>query len=165
MGRGRGSTIIYRDRTAPPATAVTPQTGSEQNGLPRGELHVRPNHDRRQPSSAKAEIIQTISRAHGLVAVVDDDIVVDHLRELGLPVLHDVDTGPPSGNSIYWNRRRSRRPNLTRRHAAGLLCRARGSSRRSHAASRTISSGRPSLSRSRPTPPLLGTHHLAASSR
>lgn len=61
----------------------------EQNGLPRGELHMRPNHDRRPARFYKAEIIQRVSREHELVAVVDDDDkVVDHLRDLGLPVLH-----------------------------------------------------------------------------
>ncbi|HPE12101.1 MAG: hypothetical protein H6524_06455 [Actinobacteria bacterium] len=83
-----GSTIIYvtgRPRRYRRDTA----DWLEQNGLPRGELHMRPNHDRRPARFYKAEIIQTISRAHELVAVVDDDDkVVDHLRELGLPVLH-----------------------------------------------------------------------------
>lgn len=60
-----------------------------QHGLPRGDLHMRPNHDRRPARFYKGEVIAKLAAENELVAVVDDDErVVSHLRELGLPVLH-----------------------------------------------------------------------------
>ena len=59
------------------------------NGLPRGDLHMRPNHDRRPARFYKGEVIARLAAQSELVAVVDDDErVVEHLRDLGLPVLH-----------------------------------------------------------------------------
>jgi phosphoglycolate phosphatase-like HAD superfamily hydrolase len=61
----------------------------DRHDLPRGELHMRPNRDRRPARFYKAEVIGAIAREHDLVTVIDDDDkVVAHLRELGLPVLH-----------------------------------------------------------------------------
>lgn len=60
-----------------------------QHGLPAGDLHMRPNYDRRPARFYKGEVIAKIAAGHELVTVIDDDDrVVDHLRELGLPVLH-----------------------------------------------------------------------------
>lgn len=59
------------------------------HGLPAGDLHMRPNHDRRPARFYKGEVIARLADQSHLVAVVDDDErVVDHLRGLGLPVLH-----------------------------------------------------------------------------
>jgi hypothetical protein len=60
-----------------------------RNGLPPGDLHMRPNRDRRPARFYKGEVIARLAAAHDLVAVVDDDDrVVEHLRGMGLPVLH-----------------------------------------------------------------------------
>jgi hypothetical protein len=60
-----------------------------RHGLPQGELHMRPNRDRRPARFYKAEVISRIATAQDLVAVIDDDDkVVEHLRAMGLPVLH-----------------------------------------------------------------------------
>ncbi|MEZ5186260.1 MAG: hypothetical protein R2720_10980 [Candidatus Nanopelagicales bacterium] len=60
-----------------------------RHGLPAGELHMRPNRDRRPARFYKAEVIERIAAEYDLAAVVDDDVrVVGHLRALGLPVLH-----------------------------------------------------------------------------
>lgn len=57
--------------------------------LPPGDLHMRPNRDRRPAVFYKAEVISKLSREHEIVAIVDDDDrVVTRLREMGLPVLH-----------------------------------------------------------------------------
>ena len=57
--------------------------------LPSGDLHMRPNRDRRPAVFYKAEVISKLSREHEIVAIVDDDDrVVTRLREMGLPVLH-----------------------------------------------------------------------------
>jgi FMN phosphatase YigB (HAD superfamily) len=59
------------------------------HGLPMGDLHMRPNRDRRPARFYKGEVISHIAAENDLVAIVDDDErVVEHLRELGLPVLH-----------------------------------------------------------------------------
>lgn len=59
------------------------------HGLPQGDLHMRPNHDRRPARFYKGEVIARLAAQSHLVTVVDDDErVVDHLRDLGLPVLH-----------------------------------------------------------------------------
>lgn len=58
-------------------------------GMPDGDLHMRPNHDRRPARFYKADVISKLARNTELVAVIDDDDqVVAHLRDLGLPVLH-----------------------------------------------------------------------------
>ena len=78
-----GSTIIYVTGRPRRYRRDTARLARAERAA-RGELHMRPNHDRRPARFYKAEIIQTISRAHELVAVVDDDDkVVDHLREAG----------------------------------------------------------------------------------
>ncbi|HQR78801.1 MAG TPA: hypothetical protein PLT68_01130 [Actinomycetota bacterium] len=60
-----------------------------RHGLPEGPLHMRPNHDRRPARFYKADVIAGLAREGELVAVVDDDDqVVAHLRDLGLPVVH-----------------------------------------------------------------------------
>ena len=60
-----------------------------QHGMPEGDLHMRPNHDRRPARFHKAEVIGALATQDDLVAVIDDDEqVVRHLRLLGLPVLH-----------------------------------------------------------------------------
>ena len=57
--------------------------------MPTGDLHMRPNRDRRPARFYKAEVIERIAAEDDLAAVVDDDVrVVEHLRTLGLPVLH-----------------------------------------------------------------------------
>lgn len=59
------------------------------HGLPAGDLHMRPNRDRRPARFYKGEVIARLASEHDLVAVVDDDErVVSHLRARGLPVLH-----------------------------------------------------------------------------
>lgn len=60
-----------------------------QHRMPVSPLHMRPNHDRRPARFYKAEVIGKIARDDRVVAVIDDDDkVVHHLRQLGLPVLH-----------------------------------------------------------------------------
>ncbi len=60
-----------------------------RHGLPQGILHMRPNRDRRPARFYKADVIRRIASEQDLVAVIDDDDqVVAHLREMGLPVLH-----------------------------------------------------------------------------
>lgn len=60
-----------------------------QHGLPAGDLHMRPNRDRRPAVFYKAEVIARLSREVDIAAIIDDDDrVVDRLREMGMPVLH-----------------------------------------------------------------------------
>lgn len=57
-----------------------------RHGFPQGPLHMRPNRDRRPARFYKAEVISGLT---DVVAIIDDDErVVTHLRDLGLPVLH-----------------------------------------------------------------------------
>ena len=61
----------------------------QRHGFPSADLHMRPTRDYRPARVYKAETIRTIASADEVVAVVDDDVeVVQHLRELGLTVLH-----------------------------------------------------------------------------
>lgn len=60
-----------------------------EHGLPDGDLHMRPNRDRRPAVFYKAEVISKLSREQDIVAIVDDDDrVVARLQEMGMPVLH-----------------------------------------------------------------------------
>ena len=60
-----------------------------RHGFPEGPLHMRPDRDRRPARFYKADVIGRLAREGDLVTVVDDDDqVVAHLRDLGLPVLH-----------------------------------------------------------------------------
>lgn len=60
-----------------------------QHGLPEGDLHMRPNRDRRPAVFYKAEVIAKLSREVDIVAIIDDDDrVVARLQEMGMPVLH-----------------------------------------------------------------------------
>lgn len=83
-----GSTIVYvtgRPRRCRKDTIEW----LRRYGMPQGVLHMRPNHDRRPARFYKADIITALAREDDLIAVIDDDDkVVGHLRELGLPVLH-----------------------------------------------------------------------------
>ncbi len=59
------------------------------HGLPDGDLHMRPNRDRRPAVFYKAEVIAKLSREVDIVAIIDDDDrVVARLQEMGMPVLH-----------------------------------------------------------------------------
>lgn len=83
-----GSTIIYVTGR-PQRYRKDTRWWLDEHGLPQGDLHMRPNHDRRPARFYKAEIITTIAHEHEVVAVIDDDDkVVEHLRGIGLPVLH-----------------------------------------------------------------------------
>jgi phosphoglycolate phosphatase-like HAD superfamily hydrolase len=86
--QGAGSGIVYvtgRPRRWRRDTAEW----LHQHGLPQGPLHMRPNHDRRPARFYKAEVISRLADEEDLVAIIDDDDkVVDHLRQLGFPVLH-----------------------------------------------------------------------------
>jgi phosphoglycolate phosphatase-like HAD superfamily hydrolase len=86
--RAAGSTIVYvtgRPRRCRRDTL----DWLARHGMPAGPLHMRPNHDRRPARFYKAEVILRLAASEDLVAVIDDDDrVVEHLRELGLPVLH-----------------------------------------------------------------------------
>lgn len=83
-----GSTIVYvtgRPRRCRRDTIEWLQ----RFGMPTGTLHMRPNHDRRPARFYKADVIMALAREEDVVAVIDDDDkVVEHLRSLGLPVLH-----------------------------------------------------------------------------
>lgn len=83
-----GSAIVYVTGR-PVRYRRDTQDWLNRNGLPDGPLHMRPNRDRRPARFYKAEVIMRLAREGDLVAVIDDDDqVVAHLRELGLPVLH-----------------------------------------------------------------------------
>lgn len=84
----RGSTIVYV--TGRPARCRRDTVDwLRRHGLPDGELHMRPNRDRRPARFYKGEVISGLAAERDLVAVVDDDErVVEHLRDLGLTVLH-----------------------------------------------------------------------------
>ena len=83
-----GSAIVYVTGR-PQRWRRDTQDWLARHGLPAGPLHMRPNHDRRPARFYKAEVIGAIAAQDDLVAVIDDDDkVVAHLRELGLPVLH-----------------------------------------------------------------------------
>lgn len=88
LAAAESSTIIYV--TGRPAWCRRDtQRWLLENGLPAGELMMRPNRDRRPAMFYKAEVLTRLSREHDIVAVVDDDDrVVARLREMGLPVLH-----------------------------------------------------------------------------
>lgn len=59
------------------------------NGFPAGDLHMRPNRDRRPAVFYKAEVIAKLSREVDIVTIIDDDErVVARLQEMGMPVLH-----------------------------------------------------------------------------
>lgn len=59
-----------------------------EQGFPEADLHMRPNRDRRPARYYKADVITQIAAHATVAAVIDDDLrVVEHLRELGLPVL------------------------------------------------------------------------------
>ena len=83
-----GSTIVYV--TGRPARCRRDtHDWLARHGLPQGDLHMRPNRDRRPARFYKGEVIARLAAENELVAVVDDDErVVSHLRDLGLPVLH-----------------------------------------------------------------------------
>jgi hypothetical protein len=83
-----GSTIVYVTGR-PRRWRRDTQDWLARHGLPDGPLHMRPNHDRRPARFYKADVISGIAAEDDLVAVIDDDDkVVAHLQELGLPVLH-----------------------------------------------------------------------------
>jgi hypothetical protein len=84
----RASTIVYV--TGRPARCRHDTLEwLRSHGLPTGELHMRPNRDRRPARFYKGEVIAGLAARYDLVAVVDDDVrVVEHLRGMGLPVLH-----------------------------------------------------------------------------
>ena len=83
-----GSRIVYVTGR-PQRWRRDTQEWLSRHGMPEGPLHMRPNHDRRPARFYKAEVIGRLATEDDLVAVVDDDLqVVQHLRELGLPVLH-----------------------------------------------------------------------------
>lgn len=83
-----GSRIVYVTGR-PQRWRRDTQQWLSRHGMPDGPLHMRPNRDRRPARFYKAEVIGGIAAQDDLVAVIDDDDkVVAHLRELGLPVLH-----------------------------------------------------------------------------
>ena len=71
-----GSTIVYV--TGRPGWCRKDTVAWLQRfGMPEGDLHY------------KADVISKLAREQDVIAVIDDDEkVVDHLRDLGLPVLH-----------------------------------------------------------------------------
>lgn len=84
----RSTTIVYV--TGRPARCRRDtQRWLADHDLPDGDLHMRPNRDRRAARFYKGEVISRLAAEDDLVTVVDDDErVVAHLRDLGLPVLH-----------------------------------------------------------------------------
>ena len=58
-------------------------------GLPRGELHMRDDTDRRPARITKVATLRRLSRRFRVEAFVDDDAaVVQAVRQAGFPVLH-----------------------------------------------------------------------------
>ncbi len=58
-------------------------------GLPRGELFMRDDSDRRPARITKVATLRRLSRRHRIEAFVDDDAaVVEAVRAAGFPVLH-----------------------------------------------------------------------------
>ncbi len=83
-----GSTIVYV--TGRPGWCRKDTVAWLQRfGMPEGDLPMRPNHARRPARFYKADVISKLAREQDVIAVIDDDEkVVHHLRDLGLPVLH-----------------------------------------------------------------------------
>jgi phosphoglycolate phosphatase-like HAD superfamily hydrolase len=61
----------------------------DAHGLPRGELHMRDDADRRPARITKVATLRRLSRRFRVEAFVDDDAaVVQAVRAAGFPVLH-----------------------------------------------------------------------------
>ena len=59
----------------------------DRHGLPRGELHMRPEHDRRPARLYKVGVVRRLA-PRGVAAVVDDDPeVIDALLAAGYPAV------------------------------------------------------------------------------
>ena len=64
-------------------------TWLESHGLPVGRLLMRPDTDRRPARFYKAEVVAQLSDTDEVLRFVDDDAaVVQHLRDMGVAVVH-----------------------------------------------------------------------------
>jgi len=75
-----------------------------EHGLPAGELHMRPEGDRRPARLTKVATLRQLARRDRIAAFVDDDpAVVEAARAAGLPVLHaDWMSGGPDRARDPW---------------------------------------------------------------
>jgi len=83
-----GCSIVYLTGRSESYRSLTTQWLS-RNGLPAGQLVMRPNHDRRPARLFKPQALQRIAEGGFVVMIVDDDLaVIDALRLAGWPVVH-----------------------------------------------------------------------------
>ena len=83
-----GHTVLYLSGRPERCRRDTEQwlTG---HALPRGAVHLRPDHDRRPARAFKLDVVRRLGEQHHLVQIVDDDpAVVAALTEAGFPARH-----------------------------------------------------------------------------
>lgn len=60
-----------------------------QHSFPTGDLHMRPDADRRPARQFKVEVLRTLAGEASVSLVIDDDLaVVQAMSDAGFPVLH-----------------------------------------------------------------------------